>query len=471
MLEAVQTSLQSFIRRLLKFKRRERRQLHRWLEDTRNLLLLSVLVFVPVLMGGLTYLSNTLDLLPFLLFPPLASGAYTLFAEPESSYASPRRFVGGLTLGAVCGWIALELTARFWYHVPPESFHVHPGAAAFGLLLTGLVTWALNLEESQAFSTALLVLVSGGYQFVYVASIFVSSMLVAAAFVLWRENIFERRAELLYGTLQTDDHVLVPVYGDSSIAGNQSNFAAQLASAHEAGKVVLLDLIEGTERTEKPAEDRQGGEDSPDARRVEASLDRRVKQVTDRFEVPCETVVAKGSGHDASTLLQLASEANCDLIVVPYRTDGERISPELSRLFASQHDVIALQATGDRNEWRDVLVPVKRDGEVAHAMLDFAQRLAGSEGTVTACHCISHEGDRPEAESMLVNLVDQFDRAFETRVTAKSVEEFLAGNCDHYDITLIGGSTDRSAASRVLSPPTFKQLEDLDCDFGIVHRG
>lgn len=103
MRKAVRARVRAALRRLERLERREMRDLHRWLEDTRHLLLLSVLVAVPLLMGVLTYLSNVLDLLPFLLFPPLASGAYTLFAKPGSRHASPKRFVGGLTIGAASG--------------------------------------------------------------------------------------------------------------------------------------------------------------------------------------------------------------------------------------------------------------------------------------------------------------------------------------------------------------------------------
>ena len=54
----------------------------------------SALVLVPVLVALVTKLSNVVGVLPFVLFPPLASGTYTLFANPEGRYASPVRFVG-----------------------------------------------------------------------------------------------------------------------------------------------------------------------------------------------------------------------------------------------------------------------------------------------------------------------------------------------------------------------------------------
>lgn len=468
MLEAARSRLRAATRWLDRFERREYRALRRWLEDTRHLLLLSVLGLVPLLMGILTYLSNVLDLLPFLLFPPLASGAYTLFAQPESRYAAPRRFVGGMTLGAASGWVALEVTARYWYHVTPEMFSVHPGAAAFGLLLAGLVTWALDLEEAQAFSTALLVLVTGANQLVYVVSVFLSSTIVAGAFLLWRREVYQRRAEFLYGTVQTDDHILVPVRGDGSTGSLTATFAARLAAAHDAGKVVLVDVIDGSRGT--PATDADDEARRALAREAEDRLQRQADRIEAALDVPCEVLVVAGDPDEANTVVQLATETGSDLIVVPFEPDGDRASPYLRNLFDGPHDVIALRAVADHDEWRRLLVPVRRDGEVAHAMVDFAQRLAGDRGSVTVCHCLEDGRSRHVAESMLANVVDQFERALETRVTATSIQAFLAENCGHYDLTFIGASRDRSAASRVLSPPTFRQLQNLDCDFAVVDR-
>ncbi|MFB6352702.1 MAG: HPP family protein [Halobacteriales archaeon] len=467
MLDTLPSRVHDAVDRLRRFERRELRDLHRWLEDTRHLLLLSTLVAIPLLMGVLTYLSNVLELLPYLLFPPLASGAYTLFAQPASRYASPRRFVGGMTLGALSGWVALELTARFWYHVAPETFSVHPGAAAFGVLLAGVATWALDLQEAQTFSTALLVLVTGANEFVYVLSIFVSSTLVAGAFVVWQREVYGRRAELLYGTVRTDDRILVPVRGDGTTVDVVAGFAAQLAAPHEAGKVVLLDVV---------TEDEPWSAEGAEARRAVASeAEDRLADLADRlqsrFAVPCETAVAAAGGDDATAVTQLATETGSDLVVVPLEVDEDRLSPFVRTLFDGPHDVVAARLTGDRDVWRRVLVPVRRDGEVAHAMVDFAQRLAGEAGSVTVCHCLEGERGRLDAESMLANVVDQFERALETRVAATAIESFLAENCGHYDLTLVGASRDRSAASRVLSPPTFRQLADLEGDFAVVDRG
>jgi HPP family. len=204
-----------------------------------------LLLFIPLLIGGVTLLADTLDLLPFLLFPPLVSGAYSLFREPESQYASPRRFVGGMTLGAVCGWIAVTASTRYLQQVPPDALQINPGAAAFAVLLTGLLTWGLDLEEPQAFSTALLVLATGATQIVYVVSVFLSASLVVVVFLIWRSEVYEQRADYLYQTTHADDQVLVPMRGDT--AETVATFGARLAAAHETGKIVLFSAVEEAE--------------------------------------------------------------------------------------------------------------------------------------------------------------------------------------------------------------------------------
>lgn len=129
---SVRRRLDEIRRRVRRFERRELRELRRWLETTSNLLHLSILVFVPLLIGVVTAISNSIEQLSFLLFPPLAAGTYTLFADPEGRYASPGRFVAGLTLGALCGWIALEFVAQFVYHVPPPRSRFTPSRRPSG---------------------------------------------------------------------------------------------------------------------------------------------------------------------------------------------------------------------------------------------------------------------------------------------------------------------------------------------------
>lgn len=66
-------------RRIRRFNGRELRDFRRWIEQTSNLLHLSVVLFAPLLVVVVTTLANTVESLSLLLFPPLAAGTYTLF--------------------------------------------------------------------------------------------------------------------------------------------------------------------------------------------------------------------------------------------------------------------------------------------------------------------------------------------------------------------------------------------------------
>ena len=512
MREGAHWRVRGALRRVRRIERREVGELRDWLENTRNLLHLSILVVLPVLFALVTYLSNSLDLLPFLLFPPLASGAHTLFAHPESRYASPRRFVGGLTTGAVCGWAALGLTARFWYGVPPQAFEVNPGAAALALFLTGAVTWALDIEESSAFSAALLVLVTGVTRPVYVVSVALSTGVIAAVFVLWRRHFYEQRAHYLYRSTKGDDHVLVPMRGPHADA--TAMLAARLAGAHDAGKVVLLDVVEdrsvadlerallGIEAGESLATDggepagggdpsESGGSSSPShadagppvdggsahdvaeqrlAEEAVSDLERRADRIEASVGLTCEVIVAADGGDLAGTVLDAARGANCDLIVAPYEAERSRPSTFARGLLAGDLDVVLHRSEDGREDWRSVLVPVRRAGDVAHAMIDFALRLA-DEGRVGVCHCIGSERERRTAEEMLANLVETVAAGVETRVAREGIGPYLERTAGGYDLVVVGASTDRSTASRLLSPPTFRGVTEVDTDVAIVHRG
>lgn len=147
MLEGVRERLWALARRLQRLERRELDAFLRWIERTGNLLHLSVLLFVPLLIAVVTWLANATAAVSFLLFPPLASGTYTLFADPEGTYATPSTFVGGMTVGALCGWLALALATL----VGLGGGRVSATGAALGVFFTGVCTWALDLEEPAAF--------------------------------------------------------------------------------------------------------------------------------------------------------------------------------------------------------------------------------------------------------------------------------------------------------------------------------
>lgn len=104
-------------------------------------------------------------------------------------------------------------------------------------------------------------------------------------------------------------------------------------------------------------------------------------------------------------------------------------------------------------------------------MVDFAQRVTGSRRPTSVCTCIDRESRRRTAESTVADLVDAFSGRFETLVVTEPVESYLARVAPRYDVVFVGSSTDRSTASRFVSPPTFRKLKDLEADVAIVHRG
>ena len=464
MREDVRAYCRAVAARSRRFERRELHEFRRWLESTRNLVHLSVVLFVPLLVGLVTLVSNATNL-SFLLFPPLASGAYLLFAHPEERYSSPVRFVAGLTVGALCGWLAVEATG--WLFYTGGSQPVHASSAALAMLLTGGATWAFGVEEPAAFSTALLAVVDDAPGFSYVLSIAVSSLLVAGVFVLWHRRVYRHRARYLYQSTKGDDHVLVPMRGAHADA--TATFGARLAAAHDAGKVVLLDIVAPPENVAT-----DGGTDTEvsTATKTHAShLEACAERIEETMDVPCEVVVIeRGAESPATTALGAAREANCDLIVTPYeRADGQT-STFVTSLFRTDMDVIAHRSADGRTDWSRVLVSVRRASDVAHSMLDFACRLTGRSGKVSICHCVDGEYERRDAESMLAGLVETFDAHIETRVAHGPIEEFLADASTRQNLLMLGASADRSAVSRLLSPATFQRLHDIECDVAIVDR-
>jgi nucleotide-binding universal stress UspA family protein len=461
-------------RRAARVERRELRSFRKWLETTNNLLHASVLLFVPLLVGLVTLLANTVGAVSFLLFPPLASGTYTLFSEPEGRYSDPRTFVGGLTVGALCGWAAVEVAA-YAYGVPTASLGVNAGAAALGVFLTGGATWALDLELPTAFSTALLVLITGTAQFAYVAGVALSSSLVAIVFAVWRREVYEERARYLYRTTEADDHVVVPMRGET--AEQTAMLGARIAAAHDAGKVVLLDVVDDEEiaaaERECIAGEGENADSTAEERAADAAardLERQAARIETTVGVPCDVAVAVENGNPAGTVLSTAEEANCDLVVTPFECDEDgALTPFLRTLFGSDVDVVALQSTGERTRWKRIMVPVRSASDVAHAMLDYAERLAGGNGSISVCSCIDAERERRRTESMLANLTETVGTRCETRVSRSSIEEFVERNDAHYDLVFLGASTDRSAASKFLSRPTYERVRDLDTDIAIVH--
>jgi nucleotide-binding universal stress UspA family protein len=487
--------LRAVYRRLRRIERREVREFRRWIEQTNTLVHLSILTFVPVLMAFVTVLSNRLGVLSFLVYPPLASGTYTLFANPEGRYASPVRFVGGFTVGATCGWVAVEAASRLLYTAPPGR--INAAAAALTVFITGIATWLLRVEQPAAYAMALLTLFvqarvdSPG---LFVLSATVSSGIVAAAFVVWRRYIYEQRAHYLYETTSGDDHVLVPMRGPDPEA--TAMLGARLAAAHRAGKVVLLDVVdkEWMARAERSLLEDHGnthlvktgpsvteeiqGETPEDERAAHeavsasvATLEQQASEIETQVDVPCQVVVAASGSSLSSTVLRTARQANCDLVVTPYESTDGRVTQFVRDLFRGDIDVLVHRSQEGRTRWRRILVPVRRPTGVAHNMVDFATRLAGDRGEVSVGTCVDSQRERRRAEEMLATLVEPFEGGIETRVSRSSVEEFLERHSHEYDLVVIGASQDRSAASRFLSPPTFERIDEgMDADVAIVDR-
>jgi nucleotide-binding universal stress UspA family protein len=467
--------------RVRRVERRELSEFRRWLENTNNLLHLSILLFVPLIIGLVTFLTGRIGTLSYLLFPPLASGTYTLFSDPEGRYADPVRFVGGLTVGAVCGLVSLWFTVLAYGE--PQTATPHPESAALAVFLTGAVTWAVDVEAPSAFSTGLLALVSNPATAVsqvesalaYVVNIFLASVIVAGAFVVWREQFYERRAQYLYETVHGDDHVLVPMRGDD--APRTALFGARLAAAHDAGKVVLLGIVsEAPETAIDPEEADIATSESADAAQLTGEADEAVAElescaadIRTNVGVPCEVVVA--AGDPVPTTVQAAQNANCDLVVTPYEEDRGLLSEYVRGVFRSPLDAVAFRSVGDTRRWKRILVLVSRPGDTAHAMIDFATRLAGRNGVVSVTTCISNEVERRTAETRLANFAETADGPIETRVSRSDVQSFISANAGSYDLLVLGSSRERSAASRFVSPPTFERIRNVECDVAVFDRG
>ena len=475
MLDRLRQRVRATVARLHRIERRELREFRRWAETTDRLVHLSVLVFVPLLIGLVTTLANAVPSLSFLLFPPLASGTYTLFVDPRGKYSEPGRFVAGLTIGAACGlgalWASQTLLAP-----PPGQFQVAAGAAVLATLATGVITWPLNIEEPSAYSTALLaLLVQPTQRLPFLGSIVLASSLVAIVFVVWRARFYDRRATVLYGSTTGDDRVLVPMRGE--FPERTAMLAGRLAAAHEAGKVVLLDVVEDADAERMLLDGGRLSVDEDARQEVDEALETQVGRleslagdVETHVGVPCQVVVTAGEDSPAATTQQAVTATNCNLIAAPYESSQGALTPYLRRLLGGDTDILVHRSTGERTRWKRVLVPVRRASDVAHHMVDFATRLAGRSGRVAVATCIGERGDRRRSESMLANLVEPFEGNIETRVAQTDIQSFLSGTGPQYDLVMIGASQDRGVASRFISPPTFERLDDIDTDVAIVDR-
>lgn len=247
------------------------------------------------------------------------------------------------------------------------------------------MTWALDIEEPTAFSTALLVLVVGSSQFEYVVSVAVSSTLVAGVFSLWRRRFYEQRGEYLYRSTKGDDHVLVPMRGAYRLRDRHPRRTPRRRSRRgQAGLLAVVgdeelasaerDLIdEGTmeaaasvtadggaadaEREPRRPDDSGGdgtggdvedvpidedgatiadafardraGESDPSLReRAESHVAREAAEGLEgcaariEREIGVPCEVVVAGDDGAQSVIETARAENCDLIVASYETDG-----------------------------------------------------------------------------------------------------------------------------------------------------
>jgi hypothetical protein len=516
--------------RIRRFGRREVSALQRWLQYTDNLLHVSVVLLIPILIAFVTYLSNQLPILSFLLFPPLAAGTYTLFSDPEGRYASPVRFVSSLSVGALCGLIAAVITQVIYEsrRKPRASARggcqngsggaiVRPESAALAIFLTGIITWLARIEAPSAFSTVLLTLITGEVDpVVYVLSIMFASILIALVFVIWREQ----RAQYLYETVQADDHVLIPMRGDDN--KQTALFGSQLAAAHETGKVVLLDIVSGGDsgsdaatinndsteiqhqsQQENAQRQRQTSIDATessfniiqsdmrDNNNIESDVTTEIDDLKpSRENINIGAHTEQSDIKDVFETKQAAETVDCLNQYV--RMIETQVGVPCDMVVATGDPVSATARTVETANCDLVVTPYEEDNGHLSAYVQgiFNQPVDTisfrSETAVMNWQRIlvlvvrdgdtAHgmdETERRRAETRLDQVIETVtvDVDIETRVARSSVEEFISANADSYNLVVLGSSGDRSVASRFISPPTFERISKIETDVAVFDPG
>ena len=407
------------------------------LSDSTTLIRLSVLVVVPLIVAVVTWLSNVSDLVAFLLFPPLAAGTYSLIINPRD--ASPRTFVAGITAGALCGWGAVVITDSVAGGT--GGGFVSPTGAALSVLLAGLASWAFHLEEPAAFSTALLVLVTGTSEAIYVAGMLASTLIVAAGFLLYRDRVYTPGVEYLYHTLDVAHSVVVPV--TEPAGATRAHFAAQLAVDSEStGRIVLV----GT-----ASEDAQAG-----------AIEELGATLEGTYGIDTELVVTSTEPTAAETTT-VAQDTASDLVVAPFDpTAPESFLPFLR----APTDVIGLKTTPNRRSWDRILVGISGREQTDRTLVEVADRI-GSE--LSLYHYTKPGEQRQARERLLGDLIDSVTATADTRIGSTPPEEFFPRAAAGYDLLAVGASMDRRALSRAVVPPRFYTV-DADCDIAVINR-
>ena len=321
-----------------------------------------VLAVVPLVVATVTWLSNVSDVVPFLLFPPIAAGTYVLFRDPRR--ARPGDFVIGVTAGAVAGWLAVGVTSG-----ATPGLRVSPTGAALSVFLAAVVTVVIGVEEPMALSTALLVLVTGATEVAYVAGMAVTSVLVAGLFVLYRERIYEPGEQYIHRSRQGET-VLVALWGSDSVA----HLGARLAGS---GRVVLMATADDT-----------SGAAADRAERLADELERG-------YAVDCEVLVVPADSR-VTRLLGTAADARAGLIVVPTDPAAPGSFEQLTR---SGIDVVGLHSPNDRSHWERALVgrrspkEDKRVHEIARLCADTVRVWEDEETTTEPAKALGEAGD------------------------------------------------------------------------------
>lgn len=423
-----------------------RRLLRRWqhvlrtrLSDARTITRLSVLVGVPFVVAIVTWLSNVSDLVAFLLFPPLAAGTYSLIVDPQG--ASVRMFVAGITAGALSGWAAVLVVGA----VPTVlgAGPVSPAGAAVSVLFAGLVSLLVGLEEPAAFSTALLVLVTGTSEAVYVGGMVASTLLVAGAFLLYRDRIYTPGIEYLYHTLEEVHSVVVPLAGPEG--RSRGHFAGQLAADDSGGRVVLVTAAAETTPTD-----------------TATTVEELATEIETAYGVSTEIVVTdrEPTAPEAATI---ARETASDLILAPFDPTQPQ---ELVPFLRTGVDVVGLKTTPGRTLWERILIGVSGREQTDRSLVDLADRI----GTELSLYHYSKTGESDaQRDRLLASLVRMTTAVVDTRIGTTPPEQFFPRATDGYELLVVGASMDRAAVSRAVLPPQFYTVE-ADCDIAVVNR-
>ncbi len=423
-----------------------------WLQRTTTLVRLSVLVFVPLTIGVVTWLSNISDAVAFLLFPPLAAGTYTLFSNPAN--ASPRTFVLGTTAGAGCGWIAVVIETQL---TMGTGGPVSPAGAAFSVLLAGIVTWLVRIDEPGTYSTSLLVLVTGTNELIYILEVAASGLVMTGVFLLYRRRIYQRHTQYLYRTLHGSKTVLVPLWGVSPADGTPpahrivddigqavAHFGAQITAASGTRLVLLA--------AENPETDGQAVDQVTEV----------AQRLEQQYDITCEIVVVSTTDYIRS-IKTVARDTGSDLIVTAF--DPATPGP-LESLFETGSDVVGLDTTAETRRWRRALVGIRSVEEINGVGVDIATRVADN---VRVAHSVDEGEQRHEIQQRLKRLATAIDSTITTQVTSIAPTEYFTTAATDYDLLVLGAGTDRTAVSRAITPPLFYQLQTA-CDIAVVHE-